>query len=183
MGWSFTYGSPQPSIKAEIDKLHTWESDGVKVEVIKSTMVGSTYYAAVRRTHADGKTDTTASVCLTKRINNKSFHEWGYKGMDETMGPSESRCPVSILKLLDPPPNEFSRQWRERCREYAAQPKREYKAGTLISQGEDHTYRLERPHSWRTRTWVVSHTKTGQEYRMSLNQMARYAIVQPETQA
>ena len=48
----------------------------------------------------------------------KSGGSWGYKPMDEGMGPYFFSFPVHWLSLLAPPPNEFAAKWRERVREY-----------------------------------------------------------------
>lgn len=43
-----------------------------------------------------------------------------YKPMEEDMGPCESSCPERIMKLLTPTDSEWANQWRDRCREHAA---------------------------------------------------------------
>ena len=40
--------------------------------------------------------------------------------MDESMGPCERDCPVSILNLLSPRDDEWALEWRTACRENAA---------------------------------------------------------------
>jgi len=100
--------------KAECDK-YGW---GDEVEVLKSAMVGTTYYAAV----LDKKTEQVfAAVFLTKTC--RDFYNFGYKDMDETAGPGEAKCPVSILALLTETDSEYARNWRERCRQYHADKK------------------------------------------------------------
>lgn len=39
--------------------------------------------------------------------------------MSEDEGPAESKCPVSILKLLSDAEEESAKAWRERCYTYA----------------------------------------------------------------
>lgn len=41
----------------------------------------------------------------------------GYKDMDESSGPLQYDCPVSILKLLSPTDNENTMEWRKKCYE------------------------------------------------------------------
>ena len=41
---------------------------------------------------------------------------FGYKDMDETMGPVESECPGVILDLLTPTESSYALAWRARCR-------------------------------------------------------------------
>jgi hypothetical protein len=41
--------------------------------------------------------------------------------MDETCGPYEKKCPLSILNLLTPTDNEWANEWRKQCRAYNKQ--------------------------------------------------------------
>ena len=45
---------------------------------------------------------------------------WGYKDIDETMGPCETSCPISYLDMVPCPDNEHARDWREAVRAKAA---------------------------------------------------------------
>lgn len=117
MGWSYgmatEYRNGRVNRKAEMDKLFNWESDLKKVSVVKSTMVGSVYYAAIKVTTQEEE-KVTAAVCLTRVTEG----EFGYKGMDESMGPYYYECPGTILKELKPTDNENAINWRKKCVEY-----------------------------------------------------------------
>ena len=53
---------------------------------------------------------------------------WGYKDMDESVGPNEVNCPLSYLDMVDRLPiNDFARQWRKNVRAYHAKRKATYK--------------------------------------------------------
>lgn len=80
-------------------------------------MVGTTYYAALQ----DGN-GVHAAVVLTA-IHRNSYYNLGENSMSEWEGPTETRCPVSILKLLTPPANEWAKEWREKCMAYHAKQK------------------------------------------------------------
>lgn len=132
MGWtSYHVDTYKGKIdrKSECDKLWTQEEhDGYpKLEVLKSIMKGSTYYAAVQNV-AKG---ITFGVVVLTRINNKNYCNFYYKEMDETMGPGYCECPDSILKLLSPTENEYAREWRKSCAEYNAKRKAKQTPGTL----------------------------------------------------
>lgn len=48
---------------------------------------------------------------------------WGYKNLDETMGPYHDSCPISYLDMVpcpDPEKYPHAKAWRERVREKAA---------------------------------------------------------------
>jgi|TARA_R110000851_G_scaffold13455_4_gene46019 hypothetical protein len=127
---------PKPSDrKAYLDKEYT-NQDGSN-EVLKSSFVGSTYYAAIKVQRRGEATDhasieyTIAAVVKTSC----SQGEFCYKSMDETMGPALSQCPASILKLLSPLEEleqlgvvvgvglKYASEWRERCLKHAESKK------------------------------------------------------------
>lgn len=122
MGWTFEYhyGADKKYVKETLDSYYTWEKeDGTKIRLLKSTIVGSTYYGAVETVHPDGKRDVIAVVNLLSIRKD----EWGYKGMDETMNPYRYDCPESILKLLTETDSDYANEWRAKCREYTKRKK------------------------------------------------------------
>ena len=131
MGWVHCFdGRRLPNGKIdrryECDKLLTWDTkdkDGNLIttnRVLKSAMVGSTYYAAVESRSAWGARKVWASIFLTCGQTKHDHTAWGYKCMDESMGPNESKCPASILALLTPTDSQWANEWRERCRKNIA---------------------------------------------------------------
>lgn len=144
MGWLFftdrrvkTYADE----KAEITRLCTFETDNRKTALIKACKVGSTWYAAAKVTMLDGSpvddrtyvTDadgsiTFAAVFLTRYDDGC----WGYKDMEESAGPVESRAPFGLLDLLSElkNPESYAHSWRKRCRDWAAIP--DYAEGDKI---------------------------------------------------
>ena len=144
MGWLFytdrrvkTYADE----KAEITRLCTFETDTRKTLLLKACKVGSTWYAAAKVTNIDGSrvedatyvTDedgsiTFGAVFLTRYDDGC----WGYKDMEESAGPVESRAPVSLLAQLSElkDPDSYAHAWRQRCRDWAAIP--DYAEGDRI---------------------------------------------------
>ena len=127
MGWTHCFDGRRKADgsvdrRFECDRLCTWrrtdESGNVisSGEVLKSAMVGSTYYAAVK--DKDGK--VWAAIFKTCGQTKFDHTAWGYKDMDETMGPYEDKCPASILALLSPTGDKDALAWRERCRKNIA---------------------------------------------------------------
>jgi hypothetical protein len=141
MGWleyhASCYKNGKVDRKAEMDSKYNWEDESRKVEVLKSSMVGSTYYAAVKMLNeTTGYENVSAVVCLTS-TNNKDYFNFAYKDMDETMGPFKYDCPKGILDLLTPTENEYALQWRQACRDNLAAKKNpnsfnKLPVGTLI---------------------------------------------------
>lgn len=135
MGWleyrAEHYKNGKVDRKAEMDSKYNWEDESRKVEVLKSSMVGSTYYAAVKSFNkTNGYECVTAAICLTS-TNNKDYYNFAYKGMDESCGPYRYDCPKGILDLLTPTENEYAREWRKACYENLAKKKNPNSLGRL----------------------------------------------------
>lgn len=127
MGWleyrATHYKNGKVDRKAEMDATYNWETETHKAEVLKSAMVGGTYYAAVKSTNkTNGFECVTAAVCLTS-TDSKHYYNFAYKDIDETMGPYKFDCPKGILDLLTPTDNEYANEWRKACRENLAKKK------------------------------------------------------------
>lgn len=94
MGWDYTHATHYTRTgaidrKAEIDELYTWQNDTRKAEVVRSAMVGSTYYAAIKITElSTGEAETAAAVALT-HTNSRDYFNFGVKTMGESSGPCE----------------------------------------------------------------------------------------------
>ena len=144
MGWLFytdgrvkTYADE----KAEIARLCTFEGERRKTELVKACKVGSTWYAAARVTNLDGTpvedatyvTDADGSITLgAVFLTRYDDGCWGYKDMEESAGPVESRAPLSLLALLSElkDPDSYAHAWRQRCQNWAAIP--DYAEGDKI---------------------------------------------------
>jgi hypothetical protein len=132
MGWLYTnVGKGQAG--AYFKDAFKGETDQVKIEVIQGAFVGwKEYYCAVKRTHKDtGESYVFAVACMVNYCP-KSYHNFGYKDMDESMGPYMYNCPESILKLLTPSEemarisgskSTTSKAWRIACWEKVIESK------------------------------------------------------------
>lgn len=132
MGWTSYHAYPYKgkiNRKYECDKLWTQtEHDGYpELKVLKSTMKGSTYYAAVQNVTKG----VTFGVVVLTNVNSKDYYNFCYKEMDESCGPCQSECPDSILKLLSPTDSEYALEWRKRCEKNNAKKRAKQTPGTL----------------------------------------------------
>lgn len=118
--------------KEECDKLFnqsmvTMESNNPigKYEVLHSSVVGNTYYAAVKKTKFATETNPEESVVFAAIVLTstriKEHYNFSYKDMDETCGPHKYDCPNVILDMLSPTDNEYANEWRKKCREKTAE--------------------------------------------------------------
>jgi hypothetical protein len=120
MGWTFQ--EKPRDVKAELDRQLTWTNENGSRRVLDSAIVArSEYYAAVEHVKPDGERIVWAAAFMLKFVPRAvDGYTFGYKDMDETMGPYLHRCPVRILDMLTATDNEYTNAWRERCRMYHA---------------------------------------------------------------
>lgn len=117
MGWTFT--SREKGIS---DKQFFQREWGSQAEILESSRKGMTIYQAIRYTDNNGVVHVGGMVILTQLA--KDMYNFGYKDIDEQMGPCEADCPDKILDLLTPTESEYAIAWRQRCRENNANRKR-----------------------------------------------------------
>lgn len=113
MGWTSYFATHYKNGKID-KKVELDEMFSRNQKILKSQMVGSTYFAAVQD---ESTKETWVTIVLTQMQNGEFF----YKDMDETVGPYNYNCPESILKLLSPTENKLANEWREKCYEYHKQ--------------------------------------------------------------
>lgn len=134
MGWTSYhathYKNNTVDRKAECDAYFTEGLNKGYYNIVASSVIGSTYYAAIQLLKEcrliDGKEvtidipkeerETTAVVILTW-VNTKDYFNFGYKIIGETSGPYRYNCPLKVLNSLSPTTNEWANEWREKCRE------------------------------------------------------------------
>jgi len=120
MGWlymSSMKGHKTP--KQYLDHQLTYEGESFTCKVLDSAVVNmKRYYAAVEKVEkATGERSVICVVCLVNfNPRDKEGMIFGYKDMDETMGPCASDCPARILDLLTPTDSKYATEWRARCK-------------------------------------------------------------------
>lgn len=136
MGWTSYmathYKNGKVDRKAEMDERWTQtESDGFpELNVLKSRMVGSVYYAAIEVKRNGIRERVFGQVALTSTKWNDGMN-FGYKDMDESMGSYCYDCPASVLNMLTGTDNEYALEWRRKCREKLEKRKRHETKDTL----------------------------------------------------
>jgi hypothetical protein len=120
MGWLYMQSiAPYKTPKEYLNNQLTFESEKATYRVLQSALVAMRhYYAAVEiREKTTNKRDVNCVICLVnyKPLDKEGFI-FGYKDMDESMGPYVTDCPASILDLLTPTDSAYANEWREKCR-------------------------------------------------------------------
>jgi len=109
MGWLYTRRDKDTTPVAFL----TAQFDHERYEVLAHATYMREVYVAVK----DRRDETvTAMVFLIHHCPRDAHYNFGYKDMDESMGPVVTSCPARILDLLTEPPNNWAREWREKCR-------------------------------------------------------------------
>lgn len=132
--------------KAECDAYFLEGLNSGYYEVLKSAMVGSTYYAAVKPLKKYGGKDANgndvhidiqeneqrvfAAIFLTS-TDMTDYYNFSYKDMDESCGPHQTDCPKGILDLLTPTESEWANEWRKACYENLQKKKDKNSLGKL----------------------------------------------------
>jgi hypothetical protein len=124
MGWLYMRSlNGHSGPRQYLDAQFSYTRSGVTSKVLKSALVGMrVYYAAIEHIrHEKDEHMVFAAVCLVRyNPRDREGFVFGYKDMDETVGPNESNCPEAILDLLTPTEYPYAQAWRNRCRENAA---------------------------------------------------------------
>ena len=182
MGW--TYHNKPENVKAYLNALYTWNRDDYQkgefrsYKVIKSAIVNfKEYYAAVEeRNNKNEVIRVFAGVCMINYVRDPNEHyNFGYKDMDESVGPCISNCPKAILELLtplDPTTKRYAQDWRDSC--WANINKRKHvKTGNTLTftnpikftDGTQHTIFTVIKHPYRSRK-VMYQAQNGKYYKL-----------------
>lgn len=119
MGWTFTHRE-----RGEVTNLEWFKREFDHLperELLDIAQVGFTLYGAYKV--PDG---VVGMVILTRWVKTKDDgsdgdYNYGWKEIDESMGPGDYECPPRIFALLTPhdgSENEWAREWRAKCREH-----------------------------------------------------------------
>lgn len=164
MGWLFSY--VDVGRKAHIESLTSKRHFGEDYEPLEHRVVGNNVWQLVLH-KPTGRKLITLDLIAKERGGG-----WGYKGLDEDMGPCEVNCPLSLLNKASPVTEGYAVEWREKVRAYHARRKTaKPEPGMVVKYGGD-DYKLIEP--WAPRKgWKVVRLGTTITYRMTARQLAQ----------
>lgn len=113
MGWISYHRAPGESDRAHFQRQLL---AGTDCEIVECASIDGTFYAAVR-TVSTGQ--VWALIVLTRR-SPRSYYNFAYQSMDETVGPFRADAPAKVLDVLTATEHEHALQWRQRCRDNLA---------------------------------------------------------------
>lgn len=127
MGWLFGYRNTT-EIKSDLNAMR----GNLKVVDQKVTSYGRHIWSLYET--ATGERFINLDLC------EKHEREWGYKDMDETMGPCYYDCPMTLIQQAGPTPHVTAQTWRESVKEFHARRARKLLVGNKIRMwGKDYT--------------------------------------------
>ena len=117
MGWDFTKDASRHDIVKEC------LSGGAKPAEyfpIAHKTVGNCLWVVFEHNSEDRNARFIALYLLQKQ----NGFGWGYKAMEESMGPIEVCCPLQFLEIAPLPQSPYAQNWREKVRAYHAEKER-----------------------------------------------------------
>ena len=158
MGWLFGWSTRKELVE------HLINGNGVKT--IKSCSVGNNLWCVHEYTNAASEAVRYACLYLIKGGSGRDG--WGYKDVDETMGPYKTNFPYTWLDLLSPIESEYANEWRARVKARGERIK-SMKLGSKWKANDNTFEIIERrsPTSFRAKDMY------GDTYRVKLSQLLR----------
>lgn len=108
MGWYYTDGASRKDIITECTTGYTSET-GTFCKALRHCCRGSVLYVLWEIKTINGITQRYIGIYLLRGHKDG----WGYKPMDESMGPFYYECPLSYIEEAGPTEDKGSNQWRE----------------------------------------------------------------------
>jgi len=128
MGWSFGWGSRQ--------ELKTYLSSPERLggaKILAQSDKRSVLWTVIEVPDYVGAPTAKRFILadLIKGEGPRDGNNWGYKDLDESMGPCELTCPVRFFDLV-PDPGSYATEWRAKVRAYAAKQSVKYQVGDVL---------------------------------------------------
>lgn len=171
MGWLFAMFPSKNGRRELIDRLRSPARFGENTTLLQSCIKGSRHWYLAKTGH-------TVWIGLDLMAGGGKNQGWGYKDMDETVGPGYYDCPITYLDKASAPTG-YAIEWRQKVREHhaAMSARPSYETGLVVTYaGVD--YRLLRQ-AGKRRGWEVARLVDGMQFRMSAKQLAN-SIIKPK---
>jgi len=134
MGWTYLHKDKDMNTKDFFSKEFNFiDKRGRKVTVLDCASYLTEAYLAIESLTPGEERMVFGMVCLIHYTRN-DYYNFGYKDMDESMGPYYYNCPERILKLLTPTTYQNAIKWRKKCWEGIERKKAQppYKIGDIL---------------------------------------------------
>lgn len=137
MGWTFGWDS-KAELVDYIKKQYDQPGDSHH-KILRASLVGNNLWMAMEIVKPFGEGyevgNRWIALYLLKgdRVQGYNGPQWGYKDLEESMGPNEVNCPLYILDMVpDPGWTYDSTPWRDQVREYHRKKNRRFTPGQHV---------------------------------------------------
>jgi len=117
MGWLFTSGQTRAELIHRRTKSWTNDEAGLEAECLMHCTVDNVLWTVWEHRRRDGAVTRYLGCDLMAA---QRGYGWGYKDMEESMGPSYYSCPLKYLDLVPEPESRYAKEWRAKVRAYHA---------------------------------------------------------------
>jgi hypothetical protein len=120
MGWLFLHEcDTKASVRDHLLRDLGRSNENAERKVLAHRTVGNHLWMAYECIPTDPAHKPIKVVVLALLAQDQG--RWGYKDMDETMGPYYFDCPKAVIEAVGPTDNEHALKWRAKVDEYHAQ--------------------------------------------------------------
>jgi hypothetical protein len=163
MGWTFS--TSWKSKEVLIEYLRSEKRVGTEYKLLHSSVVGNNHWYLFRCPNG-------VVIIGLDLMQSGGGDGWGYKAIDETMGPTEINCPISYLDKAGPATG-YADEWRKRVREYHARRSAAPtpKAGLIVRHGGQEFKLLDT--AGNRLGWRVERVIDGALFRMPAKQLSK----------
>jgi hypothetical protein len=127
MGWSFSLDCTRKELIAERIESHTDNEKGTSRICLAHCLRGNALWTVWEIITPEKQFRYIG--CDLLQNGGKSMG-WGYKDLDESMGPYQVSCPLSYLDMVPQPDGEIANNWRKAVRDYHAKRTQTQSLGT-----------------------------------------------------
>ena len=169
MGWLFGWRSRKELVQ------HLIEGNGPKT--LKHCSVGTNLWCVHETMMTkDGHDDNVRWACIYlikgPPYGREDNHGWGYKDVDETMGPYETSFPCTWLELLTPTASKYANEWRAKVKARGEKLKRMVIGSRWVGPGGMFTIvQRKSPTAFRIKNEHGETFRAGINYMLSLEEV------------
>ncbi len=132
MGWFFMPGFSRQDLIRE--RTTSWFNDQLDAVCLEHAVRGHVLWTVWEHRFKDGRIGGRFIGC---DLMQRSQGGWGYKAMEESMGPCYYTCPLSFLEMVHP----VNEAWRAKVRAYHAEQAARCRLARTLTIGQTVTLR------------------------------------------
>lgn len=112
MGWHSGWYSRRDLIR---HLVRAWNNGDTEVSPLRHCTRGNNLWILFEQRAPGIEPERWVELCMMQRF---AGDEWGYKPVEDSMGPYQVNCPLSYVEACTATESKLATEWRERVREY-----------------------------------------------------------------